>query len=751
MNRRKWIGRMAAILSVTVLVTAMAAQVLTGCSKNSEKDEKKQAKGRYVESEIALPEGAGRPVGILWKDENMVLYTYQEEEESFQSYTWEKSAWSAPREASWMTDGLGRLGQLANDMRLGRDGKVYAITQTVEENQPYGPHLLTDAGDGTALDVTPEELLKTAGEGYTVGFVDAVVLKDGTIGVCNSRSGMIEFYKDNKNVFSTESDSPGAEFQNMLTAADDTVAVLSEDGTGICFYSTGTFEKKHTIEIGENLGTAEDIQIVAGKDGIWYVVTKNGIQRIAEDGSIVETVMDGSNGLMSSTSAWMRTMLAGEENVFYGLYASSQEFRLMCYAFDKDVPAVQEQTLSIYSLMENRTVTQAVYEFQNVHPEVKVEYQFAAGESEAPTSDAIRTLNAELLSGNGADVLILDGLPLESYMKKGVLADLSELTEKLSKEGVLMDVIGNTAQMDGKTYALPARIRIPVVYGTEAEVKACKNMETLHTYAEENTDNRLFGRSSHDLIGMTLFHMLYDEIAADGEGLDEEKLTQLVMDWMKICENGGLRSYEEAAGTVQGESVWNDLNKNFCSSQEVFGESVYANVNEVDGLHSAGEVYLQTGKTGSAPESLKGYYTPVTIAGVNAASGQSEMAVEFITCLFSEKVQENDTWDGFPVLEKALENMVEYVDTPEAKERSIGFSFTDPETGEEILETISYPDKEEMESFVELIKGLRTPFISDRIVTDTVLEELEKCYAGTQTPEETAKNICQKVDTYLAE
>ena len=37
------------------------------------------------------------------------------------------------------------------------------------------------------------------------------------------------------------------------------------------------------------------------------------------------------------------------------------------------------------------------------------------------------------------------------------------------------------------------------------------------------------------------------------------------------------------------------------------------------------------------------------------------------------------------------------------------------------------------------------------MVADTVLEEMEKCYMGEQTAEETAKVICQKVDTYLAE
>ena len=59
---------------------------------------------------------------------------------------------------------------------------------------------------------------------------------------------------------------------------------------------------------------------------------------------------------------------------------------------------------------------------------MKVDYQAAVTDTtEVPTADTIRALNAELLNGSGADVLMLDGLPVESYMEKGILADLSDL------------------------------------------------------------------------------------------------------------------------------------------------------------------------------------------------------------------------------------------------------------------------------------------------------------------------------------
>ena len=42
----------------------------------------------------------------------------------------------------------------------------------------------------------------------------------------------------------------------------------------------------------------------------------------------------------------------------------------MHYRYDKDVKAVPDETLSIYGVSENQTISQAVYTFQSKHPDV---------------------------------------------------------------------------------------------------------------------------------------------------------------------------------------------------------------------------------------------------------------------------------------------------------------------------------------------------------------------------------------------
>ena len=63
---------------------------------------------------------------------------------------------------------------------------------------------------------------------------------------------------------------------------------------------------------------------------------------------------------------------------------------------------------------------QAASMFQLAHPDVRVELIDGQTEAGSTTvSDTIRALNTELLSGNGADVLVLDGLPADAYIEKG--------------------------------------------------------------------------------------------------------------------------------------------------------------------------------------------------------------------------------------------------------------------------------------------------------------------------------------------
>ncbi|MGN6711839.1 hypothetical protein [Anaerocolumna jejuensis] len=69
-------------------------------------------------------------------------------------------------------------------------------------------------------------------------------------------------------------------------------------------------------------------------------------------------------------------------------------------------------------------------------------------EDETPATDYIKKINTELLAGKCADILVLDGLPVDSYIEKGVLADISSIIKPLEKNGNLMSNILDNYEKD---------------------------------------------------------------------------------------------------------------------------------------------------------------------------------------------------------------------------------------------------------------------------------------------------------------
>lgn len=691
------------------LIFALFVTMLAGCKKEEE-TKREESKGRYVEKEISLPNTSEIPAGLMWKDGKLGVVVVTEEG-IFQSYTYDGKEWSEGKEETELnkeplqqrTDGL-------MNVFLGRDGNLYR-----------------KSGDSP----------------------DMEVLRDGTKLLVNINNSCVECFKDDEMVATIPTVQIATPDQTLVGANDETIAVIGEDGTSVVFYDGKTFEKKHTISMEQSL---EECMLEPGKDGMWYVANHQGIHRLTENGSIAETVMEGSNTYFGDTaSIYLRGFVVGDSDEFYGLFAGEEGWKLMQYVFDENAPAMAKTELSIYSLTENDTVSRAISAFRKEHPDVEIEYTWAVERFGVVSTDEIRSLNTELLAGSGADILLLDGLSYKTYMEKGVLEDVTDVAKKLEQEGILPNVIQNTAQKDGKIYAIPARIHVPLIYGTEEEVKACESLDTLQAYAEKNREKKLFGYTEFDQIGMTLFHLFYPELQEEDGSLDEEKLVRLLETVCQLYENGGLKEYN--GYSEKSKFYWLELQSYFNSNQEMSAPSYqeYVHMIETSGFESVRDVYYSAGNIQAPIKSIKNYYVPYTIAGINAASSHKKVAKEFIPYLFEKKIQKAEFYEGFTVSEKVLDQMPDYVESAEAKQNWNTFVGLDQNTGEEYEVKMGYPSKEETQKLVALIKNLDTPFYQEQIVTEMVLEELERLYRGKQSVEETAREICKKVDLYLAE
>lgn len=111
------------------------------------------------------------------------------------------------------------------------------------------------------------------------------------------------------------------------------------------------------------------------------------------------------------------------EDAFLVLYSGGQ---LKKYVYDPTISAVPENFLRVWGLYENDDIGRVVSAFGQAHPDFYITYEHPLGEDTGMTrEDAMKVLSTELATGNGPDVLLLDDLPYDTYVEKGVLADLT--------------------------------------------------------------------------------------------------------------------------------------------------------------------------------------------------------------------------------------------------------------------------------------------------------------------------------------
>lgn len=94
--------------------------------------------------------------------------------------------------------------------------------------------------------------------------------------------------------------------------------------------------------------------------------------------------------------------------------------------------------------------------------------------------DAVKRLNTQVLAGEGPDILLLDGLPAETYMEKGMLKDIRPILEGLPEEEALFaNVVDSFTDGDGAVYTMPMCIRVPLLVGDREQIAGMNDLERI--------------------------------------------------------------------------------------------------------------------------------------------------------------------------------------------------------------------------------------------------------------------------------
>ena len=691
--------------------------------------------GRYVEQELAFPFDPSTEMMeamMLSPEGDLLVLTYNQEMEN-RIYRMEVTGEWNMDEA--LTASIPE-GSMLLKMNGTKDAAYYYLTQGEER------YIGKMAWDSQKMERLADPAFEKDGIYNISDFLAAdsgavlFSLMDGKTVVWKPEDGVsLQLYQKNRN--STLNTSSTLVGDTYITAGD----------LGFLAYDMETGKELETIPYQTGDSDAEG-SLAAGEGDDIYLCNAAGIHHMALSGTMWETIVDGSLNSLSLPGIRISKMCVGKNNDFFVWYEKDENPVLAHYVYDPDTISVPTSTLTVYGLdlSEKYLIRQGAIRFQMENPDIRVEVIDGRKQMEGMMdADIIRSLNEELLTGAGADVLVLDGLPGKSYIEKGILEDMSELLAPFTESGeIYRNLTGHFRRSDGSVYEVPVRVLFPVVYGEAGATASLSSLQAYLEYQESPGAGSISGKTVYENI-LRRLAFLYDRELWDDDGkLKEEELTDLLEAAMRTGEHSGARVlYPEDEDNGAGKR-YNLVAENGFTTPDHLGIMAGDNQASLELPREMAEMSLSFAvmrEKGYPLQSVNHTFYPEERVAINRNSRQKETAERFVTFLLSEQIQGEDVEDGFPVTRAGVERW---------KQRQIVMSYG---TGnwEGLMIYGDYPTESERKLLLDMIPDLDNPVVPDPTVLSIMAEESEGYFSGTQDLPAAVKAIISKVTLYRAE
>lgn len=569
---------------------------------------------------------------------------------------------------------------------------------------------------------------------------------------------------------------------NMFCVWENYMAVKNEQ-SGVALYALDTAERIDDVImdfVNENCAVNKQVakstySIFPAEEAGIYLVCSKGVYRHVIGGTVMEQVINGGLSSLSDPMKHVVKMIrVGEE----GFLAAFLEGKVSAFAYDPNVSTVPSQTFTAYSLTENDILRQAIIRYQGEHPDIYVEYKVGMDEEGSTTrEDAVKKLNTEIMAGKGPDLLILDDLPVNSYMEKGVLADLTPYLAELEKEEKILPNIKESFTTDGKICMIPAALTVSMYMTDKEDMTDVSDLPSLADMMEklrsENPGKGIMETYSEDMVLNALMPVseplwfteagqintvelsgyleqtkrIYDACTED---LDEEVLQR----YQDMAEDGVNSSDEVSAyNDLQGGGMQIIAGNEKVALGELKNAYNYAFMKSVNKPGNG-----ENGRNcqmALTPGNVKDSFRPYALMGINAASGQAELAGALLRETLSKDMQSLIYPVGFPVNETGLQTYLETLGgrLPDGVNPGTpyGGSSLTGEDGLIAFMNMYAPTEQETKELFDLLSSVRTPYLSDAVVEDAV-REVGKYYMEERCSLEEAVEVVQeKLAIYMSE
>lgn len=709
------------------------------------------AKGRYVETEIALPMD-GSPQDMVTLSDGRLRVGLNTTEGEPHVFTLEGDTWQEDVQLPQSLPDLGKLDML----RLSPDGSVFLslVKGLGDGTYEYHQVLLSPSGELRELPVDYPEANEK--DGFLLGGADFT--DSGKLMALFSFDDLREVDLDTGALSENLNELGIWASMGVVCAGEDTY-LLSSD---LCARLREGQQEKLTDVLGEQLtASAKTEEGSRGKNVLWqnsqgylFFTTGEGLYSFVPGGSVTEELVSANKSSFGDPSFLPRALTGTEDGSFYVLGMLGGEAVLCQYDFDANAPLQATQVLKLYSLYDDEDLRQIVSRYQKSHPETDIHLEIGlSGEDGVTEADALRTLNTEILAGSGPDILRLDGMSLDSYLEKDLFLDLSDLLE----ETKTLENITKCYETKGKVSVLPVAFAIPAIYGPKDLVDSIHDLDSFVEAATQALDRSGADSLMNGMIPVLVTDIIYDSCSAawktaDGT-LDPSALEAFLAANKALYDlDAPLRErYADILGQMDGDlGITPGEYTAIGGSWDILmnGEAISVGTLESMDIWSfalAGDQQLEGYTLAPLTLQASGVFLPRQIYSVLNTTEIADTAKDFIRFLLGEEVQKRNLNYGFPVNQAVFEALVQ-----EDKTTDAAFA-TSTEDGQMLSLTARYPSAQERKELAQWVRGLTTPALTDRTIRTLITAQAADCMNGTCTAKEAADRALQSLNLYLSE
>ena len=735
--------------AITLLLCAAMLFGITGCAASNDTGSgsaNATEAGRYVEQLIDVPQPEGYSnqyiIGLSALENGLEVFTcsYSDSDNGSQAHYFRHTILNdgsvKTTDEQWLNDLAVEGG---NELRVKRaeDGTLYLFVSNYNENGEVQPHFYVSHDDGK----TGSEL---TGNGIAAISVanSFGVLADGSIAYSdyyNANLGLLTANGD----YADQLEGEANKIMPIVAAQGTKIATIAPEAKAVRVYdrADGTSADYEYAFSEENASLLEYAQ-----DGSLYLCDSTGLYRHTQEGTIWERIMDGntSNLGLPSFYAYGIAVSSGDPDT---IYVYGGENVVLKYVFDPSAPLAASRQINIFSLHENETIQQAVVVFNRSQSEVTAVYNVAMDQGAGGTEqDYIKSLNTELLAGTGPDVLVLDGLPIDSYIQKGVLADLGSVVD--GAEAVLPNIRAASQASDGVLYAMPSGVLLPLAFAPGNPETTFSSLTALADACEQAGEVPLLANAAFS--NQTLAEVLMKYYGNSLNTGNTDTIRSFLTDAGRIAQATGstdtlCEGWEATEGASQEEMLEamriNNGGPQFwaCMTGRAQGALLLP-------LGSLVDIMLPYAASEQKSVPLSGVanaYEPVGLVGINKAGANQDAAAEFVQMLLSYTVQHAIKYtSAFPVNMQAITETMASVDNTISQ--SMHLDATNSLDSE-------WPSEAVRNQLLSMIQQVNVPLTSDATLSDMLSPVIVAYLNGSDTLETAAEKMQSVISTYLSE